>query len=182
MPDLNANIAVIDGPTPRGWPLFNRRFGEFVADLGDIHIRNDNPVNPRRFRVKILMDDVANWNVADSRAVVGFIIDGELLLQHALDDQNPVLARLQHVLRLLKADAGAYYQYFGLRFWIMRPDRAEYKGKNSAVVSAVLATLQVTPDRITIQGISSLAVAAAELLGVPEELMSKERFLVLEVK
>ncbi len=182
MPDLNANIAVIDGPNPSVWPLFNLPFGTFVSNLGDIHIKRDNPVKPGRISVKVLMDDVAQWNPGDCRAVIGFIIDGQQLLQYALDDRNPVLARLRYVLDLLKADGSAYCRRFGLRLWVMRPDRVEYIGKYTMIVSEVVSTLRMTPDQITIQSISSPAVAEAELLGMPEELMSKERFIVFEVR
>jgi hypothetical protein len=181
MPNLIATVAVIDGNAPHLWSVFDKTFGEFVKELGSLSAVSPSYVGKEIIDVKILLDDVAHWKDKgnNGRAITGIIIDGQLFLQYDINVSNPIMAKLEHVLKILRNDKAAYYRLFGLRIWVVRPNLTEYKTHFREVIKAIIAHLQISVDKITIQAVPSPDVATVELRGLAEELAAKVPFVTL---
>jgi hypothetical protein len=171
MSNLIGSVAVIDGNEPSQWTVFEKKsLEQFLKELGDISVISNSPLHKQKIEVKVLLDDVANWSGENVRAVTGIIIDG---LQYDIKNDNPIFAKLEHVLGLLRDERSAYFRHFGLRILLMRPDRSNYPFHSRQIIKSAVATLGIDVGKITIYAVDSCEFAKRTLKSLADDMDAK---------
>ena len=78
MPDLVATIGVIDGEAPGNWAVFaQKNLDKFLEEVGHIGIYSENPYDPRKITVSVLLDDPMKWKDSSAaRSLIGLMVEG----------------------------------------------------------------------------------------------------------
>src|SRR5882757_7269479 len=180
MPDLQVNVAVVDGKNPRDWMIFEgTHLGEFVDKMGTISALAEGYLGNTQINVDVLLDDVASLQDGQCRSISGIVVDGDFLLQYPLDAKNPCLGRLQRVLQIMSKDEAAIFRQFGIRIWIVGKDTTTYRYRYKAILEKVVRILQIKASEIKITFVGSVQVAKAELSDLAQELALIEDFVSL---
>jgi hypothetical protein len=174
MPDLVAAVGVIDGEAPRNWLVFaQKNLGKFLEDVGNIGIYSENPHDRRKITVSVLLDDPGNWKDSSAaRSLIALIVDGT---KYKIEIDNPVMTKLEHVLRLVSNDKLAYCRHYGLRIWLMQPDRTSLELHSNEIVKTAVAMLKIDVGKINFNHVDSFAKAEMELKGLAVDLLAKIR-------
>jgi hypothetical protein len=174
MPDLVATVGVIDGEAPRNWLVFaQKNFGKFLEEVGHIGIYSANPHDQRKITVSVLLDDPANWKDSSAaHSIIALILDGT---KYKIEMDNRVMTTLDHVLRLISNDKLAYCRHYGLRIWLMQPDRASLELHSNEIMKTAVAMLKIDVGKINFHHVDSLAKAEIELRDLAVDLLAKIR-------
>jgi hypothetical protein len=174
MPDLVATVGVIDGEAPRNWLVFaQKNFGKFLEEVGHIGLYSANPHDQRKITVSVLLDDPAKWKDSSAaRAVIALIVDGT---KYKIEMGNRVMTTFEHVLRLVSNDKLAYCRHYGLRIWLMQPDRASLEHHSHEIMKTAVAMLNIDVSKINFRLVDSFDKAEIELRDLAVDLLAKMR-------